>query len=69
MQLKKRPRYTIDPELEQQGDEMFREIIRPRQTLLDSEQLALQQLHQTNGINPNRLFQMPMQDRYFDIAW
>lgn len=41
MQLKKRPRYTIDTKLGQRVDEIFRDIVQPRLGLLDSEQGAL----------------------------
>jgi hypothetical protein len=44
MQLMKRPRYTIEPLMEKKLDEMFRTVIRPRLTLLQSETIVANDL-------------------------
>ena len=39
--LEKRPRYKLDPLLEEKTDELFRDVIRPRMSIYDSEEMAL----------------------------
>ena len=68
LQLKKRPRYTINPKLFDKTDELYREVIRPRMTLLDSEEAAIGLLKRSAGINTG-LLQLPMQDKFADNAY
>ena len=39
--LEKRPRYKLDPLLEEKTEELFREVVRPRMSIYDSEEMAL----------------------------
>lgn len=39
--LLKRPRFVIDTKLESKIDEYYREIVRPKMLLIDSEETAL----------------------------
>lgn len=42
MQVKKRPRYTINKKVEAAAENLFRDVIRPRQSILDDDRVALE---------------------------
>lgn len=63
--LKKRPRYTIDTRLEKKIDEYYREVVRPRALLIESEEIALSQLKYSAGIAP-QLMQPMMENKRED---
>jgi len=48
--VKDRPKFTINPKIDALADEMFENVVRPRQTILDSEDLALRQFKAAAGI-------------------
>jgi hypothetical protein len=69
MQIKKRPRYTIDTKLEDKVDEMYREVVRPRLGLLDNERAAMEQLRTMAQVARSPLAQLPMQDKQASLAF
>jgi hypothetical protein len=68
MQLRKRPRYTIDPSIIKNVDRVFQEKIAPKLSLLDSEQVAYNQLLQAARVAPT-LAQLPLTDAAADRAY
>ena len=60
--LKKRPRYTIDKRLEEKIDEYYRDVIRPKALLMESEEIVLRQLKRAAGLSIG-LRQTPMTDK------
>ena len=45
---------------------LYRNVIRPRQGLLDSEELALEQLKAAAAIPTHGLLRVPLEDKYID---
>ncbi len=66
--MKKRPRYTLNPEILKNVDSVFQEHIAPRLSLLDSEQVAYNQLMRQSQVAPT-LLQLPLTDAAADRAY
>lgn len=64
----KRPKFMVSSKLDKVTDEVFRDIIRPRLGLLDSEKAALNALKRSVGIDKLGLQRLPMQDTLNDRA-